>query len=132
MFKMGILRRWWDPEPAKQQLLANARGGVKAAAEFMADRARAYCPVDTGRLRESIHVVGEADGSRQHVIATEGHAEAQEFGFIHYISKQFVPPKAYMRKALRDTERAWPQFMKQGTRVDRGYHAGRVMGATFE
>jgi hypothetical protein len=79
MFAMKV-RKWWRGDEVKERLIAEHRAGVRALAEFVADRARVYCPVDTGELRDSIHVVSEADGMRHHVVATAKHAEPVEFG----------------------------------------------------
>jgi hypothetical protein len=97
----------------------------------VADVARRLVPVDTGELRASIQVVSEADGKRHHVIATARHAEPQEFGFVHWKSGRFIPPRAYMRRALQEGAKAMPQFLGNA-RVNQGFHHQRLMGATFE
>lgn len=129
MFAMK-LRSWWNPEPARQRLVAEYKDGLLALAEFVADRARAYAPVDTGRLRDSIHVVSEADGMRHHVVATVPWAEPQEFGFTMR-NGRFYPPQAYMRRAVREGAAAMPRFIGQA-RVRQGFHRGALMGVTFQ
>ena len=130
MFAMKV-KSWWRGDAVREQLLARHRAGVRRLAEFVADRARQYAPVDTGELRASIHVVSEADGKRHHVLASARHAEPQEFGYIHWRSGRFIPPRAYMRRALNDGARAMPQFLGDA-RVNQGFHHQRLMGATFE
>jgi hypothetical protein len=129
MFAMKV-RKWWRGDEVKERLIAEHRAGVRVLAEFLADRARVYCPVDTGELRDSIHVVSEADGMRHHVVATAKHAEPVEFGHT-MANGRFHPPNPFMRKALRDGANAMPNFIGQ-SRVRQGYHQGQLMGSTFQ
>ena len=120
----------WRGEEVKAKLLAEHKAGIRALAYYVADVARRLVPVDTGELRDSIQVISEADGMRLYVIATAKHAEPQEFGF-RMRNGGFYPPQAYMRRALNDGAMALPQFVGR-SRVAQGYHAGKLMGATFE
>jgi HK97 gp10 family phage protein len=129
MFKLSV-KRWWNGDEVRDRLIAEHRAAIRALAEFVADRARAYCPVDTGELRDSIHVVGEADGLRHHVVATADHAEPVEFGHTMRNGRLY-PANPFMRKALRDGANAMPNFIGQ-SRVRQGYHQGQLMGATFQ
>lgn len=131
MFRLGAIKSWWAGDAVKARIVEERKAGLRALAEFVAERARLYAPYDTGELRDSIHVVSEADGLRHHVFATARHSEPVEFGYVHYRSGRFIPPRAYMRKAVNDGAKAMPQFIG-GSRVRQGYHAGRLMGATFE
>jgi hypothetical protein len=129
VFRMAI-RKWWNPEKVKAELIAEHKAGIRALAEFVADRARLYCPVDTGALRASITVVSEADGMRHHVIAPLKYSEPVEFGHRKR-NGGFQPPNPFLRKAVRDGAREMPRFIGR-SRVNQGYHHGRLMGATFE
>lgn len=130
MFKFNIIRNWWDPEGAKRRLLEEHKAGIKALAEFVAERARIYCPVDTGALKASIHVVSEADGMRHHVIAPLNYSEPVEFGHVMR-NGRFHPPNPFLRKAFNDGAREMPRFVGR-SRVNQGYHKGQLMGVTFE
>jgi hypothetical protein len=129
MFTMR-LKSWWNGDAVRERLLAEHKAGVRALAEFVAERVRFHAPVDTGRLRASIHVVSEADGMRHHVTTTVPYAEPQEFGF-RMRNGRFYPPRAYFRLGVREGAAAMPRFIG-GTRVRQGYARGALMGATFE
>ncbi len=67
------------------------------------ERAKELVPVDTGELHDSIqNAPGEA--SRMGLSAdwrvTARHASPIEYGFIHYLSGNFVGPFPYVRPAL--------------------------------
>jgi hypothetical protein len=130
MFRMTV-RKWFSGDALRERLAAEHRAGIRALAEFVAERARMYAPVETGALKASIHVVSEAGGMRHHVVSSLPYAEPTEFGFRHYRSGRQIPANPYLRKALNDGARALPQFLGQ-TRVSQGHHAGRLMGATFQ
>lgn len=129
MFAMKI-RTWWNPEPVKAQLLADYKAGLRELAEFVADQARLRCPVDTGELKNSIHVVSEADGLKHHVVATARHAEPVEFGHTMR-NGRFYPPNPFLRMAVREGAAAMPRFIGQA-RVRQGFHRGALMGVTFQ
>lgn len=102
---------------------------MRAAAEFMADRAAYYCPVDTGELRSSIGVLtslGGGDGELVYkVVATARHAAPVEYG--HYTARGlFVAPNPFMRQALADTVTAFPSIAAR-YRLDSG---GRSLGSS--
>jgi hypothetical protein len=124
------LRTWFDASAARDAVVKSRISGLYQLAEYVGDQARLRAPFLTGKLRESIQVIHEADGMAHYVIATAPYAEPQEFGFIHWISGEFIPGRAYMRRALRDGELAMPRFFG-GEEVRRGFHEGRVMGVEF-
>lgn len=129
MFKVAVKRRW-DGDAVRERLAAEHRAGVKALAEFVAERARMYCPVDTGELRASIQVISESDGMRHHVIATARYAEPVEWGH-RMRNGAFYPPNPFLRKSLNDGMRAMPQYLGR-SRFAQGFHQGKLPGATFQ
>ncbi len=67
------------------------------------ERAKELVPVDTGELHDTIqNTPGEA--SRMGLSAdwhvTAGHASPIEYGFIHWLSGEFIGPQPYVRPAL--------------------------------
>jgi hypothetical protein len=120
----------FNQEAAKRKILADRVAGLKRLAEFVADEARILAPVDEGELRDSIHVVSSSDGLHNWVVAPVDHAEPQEFGFVHYISGAFIPPQAYMRRALRKGAERFPEYVG-GATVKQGFHHSRLMGIEF-
>lgn len=66
--------------------------GAKAYAEAVRDLAEQLAPVDTGALRESIHVEpGDRQGSYQ-VVAGVPYAVHVEFGTAHAPAQPFLTP----------------------------------------
>ena len=74
---------------AMKQIEAAAQMRVRSAAEEACAAAKGRAPVETGRLRDSIHVVQE--GLTARVIAGCGYAAAVEFG------TQRSPAQPFMR-----------------------------------
>jgi hypothetical protein len=120
----------WNPQPARSALIQTATTAAQMAAGFMAERAKQYAPVDTGMLLRSIEVQTSSIGTSFHVIATAPYAQWVEFG--HMAGSTFVAPNPFMRMALADTVREWPNFVRS-VRIDRPGGAADVghLGATF-
>lgn len=127
---LTIVRRWFNREEFDRMARAESIRVARMLADFTAERARVHCPVDSGDLRRSIHVVGESSGNGFYVIATMPYAEPVEFGYTHYLSGKRVPPVAFMRRAVRDAAREYPRLIGDA-RVRQGFHEGRVMGVAF-
>lgn len=86
--------------PAVRDLLENRLGPA------IADDARAGCPVDTGKLKESIHQVMAPDG-----MAVQIHADAKaedrngddlDYTYAGYVEEgtKHMDPQPYLRPAL--------------------------------
>lgn len=73
-------------------------------AEFVAERARFYCPVDSGHLLSTIQVVEAEDGRSWRVVATAEYASAVEFGYTTSTGRA-VPPQPFLRPAIADGRR---------------------------
>jgi hypothetical protein len=113
---MGV-RSWWNPNAARQAMRQAGMQVVANAAEYMAQRAREYCPVDTGELQSSIIVI--SSDSTWYVQATAAHAVPVEMGHLTRDGGTWVPPNPFMRKAIADTKAAWQQF-GNGVRLSAG------------
>ncbi len=72
-----------------------AESALPGAAEGLAEEARALAPVNTGELKESIHVA--ADGPTASVAAGAGHARYVELGTFRVAPRPFLLP-AYARR----------------------------------
>jgi HK97 gp10 family phage protein len=126
MFKFLIKRLPWRGEEVKAKLVLSGREGARQAAEYVAERARFYAPVDTGELRASIIVQSSQAGGTWHVLATAPHSRFVEWGSMH--GNTFIPPNPFMRRALMDGRRAYPSILKEAmVRAMPGQH----LGATF-
>ena len=125
MFKFNV-RSWFNPAPAKARLEAAGREGARRAAEYVAERARAYCPVDTGELKASIVVMSSMNGTVWHVVATAKHARWVEYGSMH--GNTFIAPNPFMRRAMADGRREFPRLLKEAYVTAR---EGQFLGATF-
>lgn len=119
----------WNPFAAKKAVQDAGKTIQLRAAEFMAERARAYVPMDTGALKTSIQIVNASGSTKVHVVATEHYAQFVEFGHIAGAGT-WVAPNPFMRKALSDTAKAFPEIVR-GVRVTRPDGEGSSLGATF-
>lgn len=119
---------WVKAKLALEQAGADA---IRRTAEFMAERARMYAPVDTGFLVSQIQVIASSGSSDVHVISGASYSEFVEFGF-HHIAGIWIPPNPFMRKALADAAAEFPNIAR-GVRVDRpgGARDAAHLGATF-
>lgn len=131
MFRFNVnVRKWWKPEDALAIVRATSARASLDLAEYVADQARMYCPVDSGDLKRSIQVISSTDMMFHWVIATMPYAEPVEFGYTHYLTGRRVPPQAYMRRAVRDGANRFPTIIGDA-RVRQGFHRGAVMGVEF-
>ena len=136
MFKLVTKLLPWRGAEVKARLVNEKKAGVRRLAHYVRDQAELYAPYDASKpagelhLRDTIQVIEEAGGERFHVIASAPWAEPVEFGH-RMRNGAYYPPNPFMRRALQDGARAMPQFLGDA-RVRQGYHAGRLMGATFE
>jgi hypothetical protein len=64
-----FIRNTIDWAKARFAILQVGEETNRLAAEFMAERARIYCPVDTGFLLASIEVIKASGSGNYHVIA---------------------------------------------------------------
>lgn len=86
--------------------------GARAYADAVADLAEQLAPVDTGALRESIHVEdGDVDGSYK-VVASVPYAVYVEYGTAHAAAQPFLTPAAQHVKPLPFFERALAELMR--------------------
>jgi hypothetical protein len=130
MIKFKNIRVWFNQQEAKLKILRDRVAGVKRAAEAVAEEARILAPVDTGELRDSIHVVSDADGMAHYVVAPVEHAEPVEFGHINVLTGRWVPPVMFLRKALRIVAARMAEYVGD-TSIKQGFHHGRLMGGEF-
>lgn len=127
------LRSWWNGEAVKQQLVARAREAAREAATFMGQRAVDYAPVDTGFLASHIQVIELANDLGFRVVSTAFYSAYQEFGFLT-ASGTWVPPKAFMRRALAETAQHFPEIVK-GQRISTSattHNPEGFLGTTFD
>jgi hypothetical protein len=126
MFKFIVNRLPWRGEEIKARIEQSGREGARLAAEFVAERARIYAPIDTGELRASISVLSSQGGSLWHVVATAKHARWVEYGSMH--GNTFISPNPFMRRAMADGRREFPRLLKEAMVTAR---QGQHLGATF-
>ncbi|MEJ7638280.1 MAG: HK97 gp10 family phage protein [Singulisphaera sp.] len=126
MFKLTEIRLRWNGDAVKAGLERRGREGARLAAEYVAERARFYCPVDSGELKASIQVISGGDGAVWQVVATAEHAGAVEFGSMR--GDTFIPPDPFLRRALADGRREFPAILKEAL-VTAG--EGRLLEATI-
>lgn len=126
--KWSSLFNWGKAEEAIAEV---KKASKRQLALYMADRARQYVPVDTGDLFRSITIVAASGSDTAHVIATMSYAQWVEFGHIAG-SSTWVAPNPFMRRALADTAKAFPDTMKDiKMRRPGGESGAENMGITF-
>ena len=108
----------WNPAAAIQAMRGAGNQIGKRAIDFMAERARQYCPVDTGALLASIVTFQDISNGRWFCQATAHYSVPVEFGHMT-VAGSWVPPNPFMRKAIADTTAEWPNFGK-GVTIGRG------------
>ncbi len=113
----------WNPKPAQEELVFLAKDAMLAAGRFMAERATQLAPVDTGELRMSIHMVSLGKEGRIQVVATAPYAQWVEFGHLAG-GVTWVAPNPFLRTALADTAKAFPDIVKDRKLVRPGGASG--------
>lgn len=101
MFRITTVNTF-DVVKARAALEAQGQRYVAAALAFFEDRARANCPVDTGKLKASIGIVGNS------VVAPPEYAIYIEWGHHNARSGRFIPPNPFFRMARAATLAAFP------------------------
>lgn len=122
---------YFDLEKARQAIMEHRAAGVRKLAEYVAEMARVFCPVRTGRLRNSIRVVPGGGGLQWYVIVTEEYAEAVEFGHINVQTGRMVPGVGFLRRALRLGALKYPEFMGGASGVNKGFASGKAVSMSF-
>lgn len=89
----------WFGNQALAMVRREAGKRLDAAGRAVTNRARELCPVDTGRLKASIHYVYRQDTMTLTIHADESYASYVEFG----TSRQSAQP--YLRPALEEMPR---------------------------
>lgn len=127
---MPVKFRW--PWSKTKKVVEDLTRGVRVgAAEYMAERARIYAPVDTGFLKSEIVVIAPSGSTKSHVLARADYSQFVEFGHLAG-GVAWVAPNPFMRRALADTAQAFPEIAK-GVKVLRpgGDAGGENLGASF-
>lgn len=86
---MEILSRYGD------KAARAAREALAENAETLAEEARRRCPVDTGRLRDSIHVEISRNGGKAKIIADAKNAKGVPYGRYVEFSPKIDEPFMY-------------------------------------
>ena len=126
MFKLITKRLPWRGDAVAAGLEAGGKERGRRAAEFVLHRARSYAPVRTGRLAASIEVRSSMGGAAWHVVATAPYARFVEYGSMH--GNTFIGPNPFMRRALSDGRREFPQLLKQALVTAK---SGQHLGTSF-
>ena len=126
MFKFIVSRLPWNGEKIKARMEMAGSEGARRAAEYVAERARYYCPVDTGHLKASITVIGTQGGMKWSVIATAKYAPFVEYGSMH--GGTFIAPNPFMRRAFEDGRKMFPTILKEAYVTA---FRGQSLGGTF-
>lgn len=131
MFKFIISRLPWRGKEVADRIELAGSEGARIAAEYVAERARYYCPVDSGDLRRSIKVIPTQSRMRWNVVATMPYAIHVEFGTTHHGpgGSYFIPPNPFMRRAFADGRKMYPTILKDAFAL--GNKQTGTVGGTF-
>jgi HK97 gp10 family phage protein len=127
MFKLVTRLLPWKGDDAKSRFDVAGRMGAEMAAQYVAGRARVYCPVDTGRLRASIDVDGTQAGAKWNVVVPAYYAKYVEFGTLH--GNYWIAPNPFFRRALADGRKEFPRIL--GGALATAFR-GQHLGTTFD
>jgi HK97 gp10 family phage protein len=103
---------FWSRPNAAKELFTDA--GIKAAqkaAEYVAQQARQYAPVDTGDLLKSIKVQPSMGGMVWNVLVLVPYAGYVEYGTLH--GDVWIPPNPFFRKAMDDGKKRFPDILRE-------------------
>ena len=112
---------WFNWGPAKAAIKKIKTDVAYEMAYHMATKAREYAPVDSGELLARIVIVqdgpigeyGQSTTSR--VESQAPHSTFVEFGHVNMPSGTWVEANPFMRKALADTAKAFPEIANKAT-----------------
>jgi hypothetical protein len=107
------VRVTYKPRAARTATAA-VRDVLSEYAQLIEDRAKAWAPVETGELRDSIYVEVIDGGVRLHAGEglPDGRAKFQEYGFHHYQTGKWIQ-NPYARPALESYKRQFRAALKQ-------------------
>jgi len=103
----------YKPRAAKSATAA-VRDVLYEYAQLIEDRAKAWAPVETGELRDSIYVEVIDGGVRIHAGEglPDGRAKFQEYGFHHYQTGKWIQ-NPYARPAMESYKRQFREALKR-------------------
>lgn len=110
---MGV-RNTIDWLKAQAILYHIGRGSMAAAAEYLGQRAVDYAPVDTMFLAQNIKVYAGTGDIAAEVISHAYYSQWVEFGHMTP-GGTWVAPRPYMRMAMADTVREFPEIVRRYT-----------------
>jgi HK97 gp10 family phage protein len=128
MFRLKV-RKFWRGEEVKAAIVKTALQVNMEAGEYMLQRAKEGCPVDTGFLKASIRLVVTMGGARVSVIAEAPYAIYVEFGSLH--GGTWIAPRPFMRNAYFDTARQYPEIAKRVMQSSPLGGSGKHLGFTI-
>ncbi len=102
---------WWRPQAVKETFEQAGIRAAQKAAEYVADQARQYAPVDTSALVNSIKVVPSMNGMVWNVLVQVPYAGYVEYGTLH--GNFWIPPNPFFRKAMADGRKMFPDILRQ-------------------
>ncbi|WP_143272182.1 HK97-gp10 family putative phage morphogenesis protein [Anaerovibrio sp. JC8] len=94
-------------EALGENIQSSVKSTLKDCGEMLVNEAKSRCPVDTGRLRDSIHMEAKAKGTKIQVVAdatdNEGRAYGKIVEFSPLINRPFLYPALdALRSEIKD------------------------------
>lgn len=103
----------WNGDAVKSHLEAKGELAKKILAEYVAQKAFEFCPVDTGALSQSIGVVEANTGDAYMVVVGMYYAPWVEFGHTNHWTGGWVPGRFFLTQALHVAADAWPEIARE-------------------
>ena len=87
-----------------EKVSEKTKEALKESAELLVNEAKSRCPVDSGRLRDSIHAEKKKSGTKYQVVADAKDDQGRYYGRIVEYSPKINRPFLYpSMDALKDT-----------------------------
>jgi hypothetical protein len=122
------------PGAFKQRAILAGKSAAEQAAEYVAQQARQYAPVDTSALLKSIVVQPSMNGMVWNVLVLVPYAGYVEYGTLHHGARgdYWIPPNPFFRRAMADGRKRFPDILRESM-VTTPYQLsqGMKLGATI-
>jgi len=84
----------WHPEKFLHELHTDLENRLEDSANVVKEKSKELCPVDTGRLRESI----DKDTDRRELVSEIG--SDVSYAIYQELGTRYIRPKSYLRRGL--------------------------------
>lgn len=106
------VRNTFNPDAIRAAVTELGRQGIVQLGKYAVERILVHCPVDSGHMRSTIHLVYEGDPDVIRVVCTAYYSPYVEFGHLSAGHKPpWHPPNPFFRPGLFDAAAAAPELL---------------------